>query len=118
MNTPQRTLTIYMMPASCPGGGTRLSAMGFGSDGTMWIDPADMGIGPQHAPLLAKISGGKYLVPNPVTGEVMINAKVALEVIPDAERRESWRKHVESMIRDHQQIQQQIVAHNESTRNN
>ena len=118
MNTRQRTLTIYMMPVSCPGGGTRLSAMCFGSDGTMWIDPADMGIGPQHAPQLAKISGGKFLVPNPVTGEVLINAKVALEVIHDADRRESWRKHVESMIRDHQQIQQQIVAHNESARNN
>ena len=118
MNTQQRTLTIYMMPVSCPGGGTRLSAMGFGSDGTMWIDPADMGIGPQHAPLLAKISGGKYLVPNPVTGEVMINAKVALEVIADPGQRESWRKHVASMIQEHQQIQQQAIAQNESTRNN
>ena len=114
----ERRLTIYMMPAPCPGGGTRMSAMAFGSDGTMWIEPADMGIGPQHAPQLAMISGGKYLVPNPVTGEVLINAKVALEVIPDADRRESWRKHIASMIREHQQIQQRATASNESTRNN
>ena len=118
MNTRQRTLTIYMMPVSCPGGGTRLSAMCFGSDGTMWIDPADMGIGPQHAPQLAKISGGKFLVPNPVTGEVLINAKVALEIIADPDQRERWRKHVASMIQEHQQIQQQAIAQNESTRNN
>ena len=118
MKTLQRTLTIYMMPVPCPGGGMRLSSLGFGSDGTMWIDPAEMGIGPQHAPQLAKIAGGKYLVPHPVTGQALINAKVALEIIPDADRRESWRKHVESMIQDIQQIQQQIVAYNESTRNN
>ena len=118
MNTQQRSLAIYMIPAPCLGGGARYSFLGFGSDGTMWLDPEEMGIGPQHAPQLAKIAGGKYLVPNPVTGEPMINARVALEVIPDADRRESWRKHVESMIRDHQQIQQQIAAHHESARNN
>jgi hypothetical protein len=102
----ERRLTIYMMPVPCPGGGTRLMAFGFGSDGTMWIDPADMGIGPQHAPQLALISGGKFLATNPVTGQVLVNAKVALEVIPDPARRESWRKHIASMIREHQMIQQ------------
>ena len=119
MNTPKRSLAIYMIPAPCLGGGARYSFLGFGSDGTMWIDPEEMGIGPQHAPQLSKIaSGGKYLVPNPVNGKVLINAKVALETITDPDHRERWRKHVASMIQEHQQIQQQAIAQNESTRNN
>ena len=118
MNTQKRSLAIYMIPVPCFGGGARYSFLGFGSDGTMWIDPAEMGIGPQHAPQLAKIAGGKYLVPNPVNGEALINAKVALEIIADPDQRERWRKHVASMIQEHQQIQQQAIAQNESTRNN
>ena len=118
MNTPKRSLAIYMIPAPCLGGGARYSFLGFGSDGTMWIDPEEMGIGPQHGPQLAKIAGGKFLVPNPVNGKALINAKVALEVIADPDQRERWRKHVASMIQEHQQIQQQAIAQNESTRNN
>ena len=119
MNTQQRSMAIYMIPAPCIGGGARYSFLGFGSDGTMWIDPEEMGIGPQHGPRLSKIAGGgKFLVPNPINGKVLINAKVALETIADPVQRESWRKHVASMIQEHQQIQQQANAQNESTRNN
>ena len=118
MKTQQRSLVIYITPIPDPSGLTMLSTLAFGSDGTMWVDPVEMGVGPQHSAQLSKISGGKYLVPNPITGGVLINARVALEVFTDPDRRERWRKHVESMIQEHQQIQKLGRAEYESARNN
>ncbi len=114
MNGKKPLLDFFMTPVSCPGGGERYVKLAFGTDGTMWIDPRELGIGPEHAPQLERFQGGLYLLINPTTREVMINARAVPEVMNDPERRRQWLAYVESMIQEHKEVR----ARHESARNN
>ena len=107
-------LDFFMGTVPCPGGGERFILLGFGTDSTMWLYPAEFGIGPQHAAQLANFPGGKYLLINPATRQVMINARAVVELVSDPDWRRDWLAYVESMIREHKEVR----ARYESARNN
>ena len=114
MTMTTRDLDFLVSTVPCPDGGERGVLLGFGSDGTLWIDPRELGIGPQHAPKLAKFPGGLYLLINPATREVLINAHAALEAIDDPEDRRRWLAYVDMVLAEHKKIRSQY----ESARNN
>lgn len=49
MNTISPLLGHFVTAVSRPGGGERFVMLAFGTDGTMWIAPAEVGVGSQHA---------------------------------------------------------------------
>jgi hypothetical protein len=107
-------LDFLMAPMVCPGcGEKRYIKLGFGADGTMWIDPREVGIGPEHAAQLARF-GEPYLLSNRWTGEVLIDARAVVEVKTDPVWRSNWLAYVEDMIEEHKAVR----ARYESTRNN
>jgi len=114
MNMKQGDLDFYFTNVPCPDGGERFVMLGFTPDGKMWIDPRELGIGPQHAPKLAKYPGGLYLLINPATREVLINAHAALEAMDDPDDRRRWLAYTERMLAEHKKIRAQY----ESTRKN
>ena len=109
-----RDLEFYFTNVAWPEGGKCSVRMGFGSDGTLWIDPRELGIGPQDAPKLAKFPGVFYLLVNPATGEVLINAHAALLAIDDPGDRSRWLAYVEWKLTEYKKHR----AKNESARNN
>ena len=106
-------LDYFFAPAPCPGGGERYVKLAFGSDGTMWIDPSELGIGPQQAAELEGF-GEAYLLRNEGTGEVMINALAVVRVKTDPEWCRRWLEYVEEMLKGHKEVR----ARYESTGNN
>jgi hypothetical protein len=87
--------------------------LAFGADDTLWIDPREVGIGPQHAAQLEGF-GRPYLLTNPETGQVMINARAVLEVFKAPEMGARWLAHVEHLIKQHKEVR----ARYDSTGNN
>lgn len=103
-------LDFLMVPAACPGcGEKRYVKLGFGLDGTMWVDPAEVGIGPQHAEQLEQF-GEPYLLINPAALEVMINARAVVLVKTDPEWGKKWLAYVEKMIGQHKAVRAQAAA--------
>jgi hypothetical protein len=113
MKAKQPLLDFFMTPVPCPGGGERYVKLAFGTDGTMWINPAELGIGPEHAGQLERF-GEPYLLINPTAREVMINARAVVEVKTDPEWQREWLNYVEGMIREHREVR----ARYEARRNN
>ena len=104
------SLDFFMVPGRCPDcGEQRYIKLAFGSDGTMWIAPAEVGIGPQQAAQLEGF-GEAYLLTNPGTGEVMINARAVVRVRTDPEWCRRWLEFVEKMLREHQAVRAQAAA--------
>ena len=85
-------LDYFFAPVPCPGGGERYVKMAFGTDGTMWIDPADLGIRPEHAPQLDRF-GGPYVL-----------------VKTDPEWGKKWLAYVEEMIAEHKAVRERFDA--------
>ena len=110
-------LDFFFSPVPCPGGGQRYVALAFGSDGTMWINPTELGIGPQHAAQLSRFPG-PYLLFDEKEMRVFINALAVVEVKTDPEWRKQWLSFVDDMLKEHQQIRAQARAQYESARNN
>ena len=107
-------LDFFMVPMVCACCGERRHIrLAFGSDGTMWLDPAELGIGPQQATQLNGF-GEAYLLTNEGTGEAMINARAVLLVKTDPEWGKRWLAFVEDMLKKHKEIR----ARYESSRNN
>ena len=109
MKAKQPLLDFFMTPVPCPGGGERYVKLAFGTDGTMWINPAELGIGPEDAPKLERF-GEPYLLINPGAQEVMINARAVVEVKTDPEWRTKWLAYVEDMIREHRAVRERYEA--------
>ena len=114
MNMTGRDLDFVMTVVVNPGGRDRYIQLAFGSDGTMWIDPADMGIGPQHAPQLARFPGRYYLMVNPSERRVLLNAHAVVLVKTDPTWCRQWLAWVDGMIEGHMKVRGQY----ESTRYN
>lgn len=108
------SLDFFMVPAVCACcGEQRYVRLAFGSDGTMWLDPAEVGIGPAQAAQL-KAFGEPYLLTNQNTGEVMINARAVVLAKRDPEWCKRWLAYVEEMLKKHKEVR----ARYESSRNN
>ena len=102
-------LDFFVTSVPCPHGRERLIALAFPGDGTMWIDPAELGIGPEHAPLLAKF-GGPYLLVHETGNYELINARAAVLVNPDAEWCSQWLSFVDRIIKEHQAVRARYDA--------
>lgn len=102
-------LDYFMTPVSCPGGGIRYVALAFSPDGNMWIDPGEVGIGPDYAPKLARY-GANYLLPIHEEQTVLLNCRAIAEVIDDSFKRREWLNYVEDMIQEHQEVRAQYES--------
>ena len=108
------SLDFFMVPVLCPGcDERRYIKLAFGSDGTMWISPAEVGIGPERAAQLEGF-GEAYLLTNQETGEVMINARAVVRVKTDPVWCSKWLAFVEDMLKEHKAVRERFDA----TRNN
>ena len=106
----QGALDFFMVPGRCPDcGEERYIRLAFGSDGTMWIDPAELGIGPEQAAQLEGF-GEAYLLIHPTTQEIMINARAVVHVKRDPEWCRQWLEFVEKMLREHEAVRAQAAA--------
>ena len=103
-------LDFFFTPVRCPDcGEEHYIRLGFGKDGTMWIAPKHLGVGPQHAEQLEKF-GDTYLLMNPGRGEVLINAKAVVMVRTDPEWCRKWLAFVEKMLKEHQEVRARAAA--------
>ena len=107
-------LEVLMAWLPTPPGAERCTVVGFRRDGTMWVDPALFGIGPQHAPQLAQFPGGKYLLRQDDGRRTLINAKAVVLVVTDP----NWCRHWLRFAEDFIQYQQQLRQQHESARQN
>ena len=109
--TKQKTprLDYFMTPVSCPEGGIRYVALAFSPDGNMWIDPGEVGIGPEYGPKLARY-GANYLLPIHEEQTVLLNCRAIAEVIDDPFKRREWLNYVEDMIQEHQEVRAQYES--------
>lgn len=105
----KRKLDFFMTAAPCPGGGQRYLVLVFDARGTMWIDPGEFGIGPQHAPQLARFPG-TYLLFNKSETKVFINARAVVLVLTDRKFCTEWLNYVEAMIKEYQRVRAQDRA--------
>ena len=103
-------LDFFYTPVRCPDcGDEHYIRLGFGNDGTMWIDPRHLGIGPQHAEQLEKF-GDTYLLMNPKRCEVLINAKAVVMVRTDPAWCQKWLSFVEDMVKKHKAVRARAAA--------
>ena len=93
-------LDFFLPPVRCAGGGQGFMEVVFGGDGTMWVDPRAVGVGPGHAAQLEAF-GGPYLLLNPGEQRVLINARAVVLAKSDPEWCRRWLVFVEEMIREH-----------------
>jgi hypothetical protein len=101
---PNCELDFMLVPVTCPCCGEQRHILaGFGADGTMWLELAELGIGPQHTAQLEKF-GEPYLLVNPATGQVLINARSVVLVRTEPEWGRQWLAFVEAMIRQHKEL--------------
>jgi hypothetical protein len=117
LNLIQDPLDFMALPVPDPNGGQRYILLAFSSDGAMWLDPRELGIGPQHAVQLARF-GEPYLLVNERVHTVLINARAVVLVKTDSEWGRQWLAFVEDMIQEHQRIRQLARVQYESARNN
>ena len=96
-----------------PDGSRRLVVLAFRTDGTMWLNPADIGVGPQHAALLARFNA-PYLLVSEADQTVLINARAVAETILEPEARSRWLNFVETSVQQQKEYRTQY----ESARNN
>ena len=102
-------LDYFMTPVPCPVHGVRYVALAFSPDGNMWIDPGEVGIGPEYAPKLERY-GKNYLLPIHEEQTVLLNCRAIAEVIEDPFKRREWLNYVEDMIQEHQEVRAQYES--------
>ena len=89
MNTksPERVFPKFdyqIQALGCADGSRRLVVLAFHTDGSLWLNPADFGVGPQHAALLARFNA-PYLLVSEADQTVLINARAVAETFPEPE---------------------------------
>jgi hypothetical protein len=107
MTTNEYHLDYFLTPVSCPVLGQRYVTIAFGTDGTMWIEPAEVGIGPEHTQQLARYPG-KALLFDKRHDRFLINARAVVEVNTDPEFRKQWLGYVERMLQEHQDVRASV----------
>lgn len=96
-------LDVFEMTFTRPDGEERTTPVGFGSDGTLWIQPHELEIDPDQA--RARLNFPEpFLVIAPANGMVFIRADAAMGLIDSAAHRELWRQIVEGSRQVYQRI--------------
>jgi len=93
-------LEYWVSAATLPSGRVRAMVMALSGDGTLWLDPQAVGIGPEHAPQLAQFPGGKYLLFDPTGGLVLINARAIALLVEDPDWRREWLASVDTLVQE------------------
>ena len=86
--------------------------VGFGSDGTLWIQPQELDIDPEQAQAQVRFPE-PFLAMSPANGQAFIRADAATEMIKSPWQRQLWRQMVKQLLAAYQRIRLY-----ESTRNN
>ncbi len=107
-----RNIDFMELDLATPAGGTRQTVVGFERDGTVWIQPDELGITPAQGEALMNYPK-PWLIVDAVHGRAFLHWRAAAELIQPAERREMWLRFAKRMFQEYQRIQ----AH-ESARNN
>jgi len=110
-STNEKTLRLdyFMTPVPCPVLGTRYVALAFSPDGNMWIDPGEVGIGPEFKPRLQRY-GKNYLLALHEKKTVLLNCRAIAEVIDDPFKRREWLEFVEDRIQEHKEVRAQYES--------
>ena len=109
---PCLELDVFEMTITRPDGEERKTPVGFGSDGTLWIQPQELEIDPEQARAQVNFSE-PFLMTAPANGMVFIRADAATALIKSPEQRQLWRRIIEQLLQEHQRIR-----FYESARNN
>jgi len=99
-NSKRYDLDFWVTAKTLPGGGEGKLLLGFSEDGSLWVDPREFAIGPQHGPQLAQFPGGKYLLCDPAGGVVLINARAVALVMEDPDWRREWLASVDTLVQE------------------
>jgi hypothetical protein len=94
-----------------PDGQERGALVGFGSDGTLWIQPQELDINPEQAQARVKFTE-PFLVMAPANGLVFIRADAATKLIKSRWQRRLWRQMVKKLLKAHQRIRLYESARN------
>ena len=94
-----------------PDGQERGALVGFGSDGTLWIQPEELDIDPARAQAQVKFPE-PFLAMAPANGLVFIRADAATELIKSPEQRQLWRYMIEQLLKGYQRIRSYESARN------
>ena len=100
-------LSFVMAWLPVPSGGERCTVVAFSNDGSMWVDPALFGIGPQHSAQLKQFPGGEYLLVHGDARRVLLNAQAVVLVVTEANWVRYWLRFVEDFIAHEQKTRQQ-----------
>ena len=101
------TFNLEFLALNCtsPNGARARAIVGFGSDGSMWFEPQDIGIGPEHGPALARYPGPRLLF-NATSRRTYVNALAVVETIADPAARRRWLANVEHTLTQYQCLKQ------------
>lgn len=72
--------------------------VGFARDGTMWLDARDLGVGPQHGPLLIGRIEEVVRVDN-TRNLIFIEARAVAGLLADPQERRVWLTKVETLTK-------------------
>jgi hypothetical protein len=96
---------VELMPMNfgTPDGGIRFSLVGFERDGTVWIQPDDLGIEPEQGNALLDFPQ-PWLIVDEAHRLVLLHWRAAAELIEPADRRERWLRFAERLFEEYQRI--------------
>jgi hypothetical protein len=94
-----------------PDGQERGALVGFGNDGTLWIQPEELDIDPEQAAARVKLPE-PFMVMAPANGMVFIRADAATELIQSPWQRGLWRQMVKKLLKAYQGIRLYESARN------
>ena len=107
-----RVVEVIPIQLNTPDGGKRYSLIGFENDGTVWIQPKELGIVPEQAEVLMDFPK-PWLIVDEFHGLVFLHWRAAAKLLEPGERREKWVQFSGLLFKQYQRIR----AH-ESARNN
>ena len=104
-------LDIMELIITRPDGEQRSTQVGFGSDGTLWVQPRDLDIDPEQA--RARVNSPEpFLMIAPDNGMIFLQADAATELIVSPFQRQLWRQIVTGLRQAHQRIRLYESARN------
>ena len=108
----RRVIEVVPINLGTPKGGERFSLIGFENDGTVWIQPHDLGIAPEDAGPVMDFPQ-PWLIVDAVQGLVLLHWRAAAKLLEPKGKREKWEQFTVILFKEYLRIRAY-----ESTRNN
>ena len=106
-----RVIEVTPIQIATPDGGVRYSLIGFENDGTVWIQPEELGIKPEQAEALMD-HPKPWLVVDAVHGLVFLHWRAAAKLLEPGERREKWEQFTVQIFKQYQRMRAYESARN------